>query len=229
MKFLSERAVNKLIREKKLVKDEKLTLSFQERAKRFSKKTECYFIPESDSYLKVDEHISSKSGLLFSSLEEIDNFISELDELSESIKKGIIFKHDCSEERFPYKYDFIEKIPALLNSLASRFFKKNSSKDLEFSKIEMDLLTKKLRRLGKTRCQKSDIFPLVIAYLGEYVRCHREGVEWRMCEEDDYNGGTVYYPYLVSPDGTEWHMVHGFSSMLVDKPLDLRFAFRHEK
>lgn len=71
-------------------------------------------------------------------------------------------------ENFPYQENFINEVPHLVNQLAERFTISDSLLDNSLKSLRH--VDKAIKRIGQLESLKEDIFPLLIAYVGEVIK-----------------------------------------------------------
>jgi hypothetical protein len=98
--------------------------------------------------------------------------------------------------QLPQGEGFPADVPRLIDELATTF---GLPRDKLDNTIEsLTLVDRAVRRRGPTRCMEPDIYPLLIAYVGEVMR-QRTGGEWRMKLAQD---GETWEPWIVAGQET---------------------------
>lgn len=97
------------------------------------------------------------------------------------------------EGRFPYDASFPEEVPRLVNVLAVVLGVERSA--LDMTERSLDLVEDTVRRIGYEKFLSEDLFPALVAYVGEVIRNATEG-RWHM-----ERAGDVWEPWIRGRDG----------------------------
>jgi hypothetical protein len=126
-------------------------------------------------------------------------------------------------DRFLYGEDFPAHVPELVETLATRF--KIPRAELDYSRDSLAKIDAKAKRAGRRKCLEADLFPAIVAYVGEVMKAATEG-EWRMRWIQQFSlwepwvvaNGRFYDPFLFFfdednllwfADGTHVELVMG--------------------
>lgn len=115
---------------------------------------------------------------------------------------------------FPQQEHFIDAMPELLRALPGYLGLDPAT--LRFSEASLDLVDGAVSRLGQERVLTPDIFPSVLAYVGEVIR-RAVGGRWEMRREA--NG--EWEPWITAPGGTECAMFLIYKGILEEEPATL--------
>jgi hypothetical protein len=110
----------------------------------------------------------------------------------------------------PQQEHFIDAIPELLRALPGLLDLDPAA--LDFSEASLGPVDVAVRRLGQHRVLTAEIFPSVLAYVGEVIR-RGVGGRWelRRDENDEWD------PWVVAPDGRECPMLRIYKGLLEEE------------
>jgi hypothetical protein len=105
-------------------------------------------------------------------------------------------------ERFPSEVDaLVAKLPQLLRIDVSV---------LDFSEDSLDVIDSAIRRLGSERLLTGDVFPSFVAYVGEVIRRHVNGV-WELSAPRE---GMLSAPDVVDVTGKRYSVLRIYKQLL---------------
>lgn len=104
--------------------------------------------------------------------------------------------HHMLEGHFLYGEDFPQHVPALLDQIPALF--KVPREALDHSWESLDLLTRKVKHLGRKRALEPQYFAPIVAYIGECIRVQVKG-EWLMVQSWQHQA--IWEPCVRGKDG----------------------------
>jgi hypothetical protein len=111
----------------------------------------------------------------------------------------------------PQQEHFIDAMPELLRALPGLLDLDPVA--LDFNEASLGLVDVAVRRLGQQRVLTAEIFPSVLAYVGEVIR-RAVGGRWEM-RRDEKND--EWDPWVVAPDGRECPMLRIYKGILEEE------------
>ncbi len=116
----------------------------------------------------------------------------------------------------PQGKNFINEVPKLIDDLAVKL--SISPEKLDGSEASLGKVEWAVKRLGKRNCLEPEIFPGLLAYIGEVNRQLTEA-EWEMRLSND---GETWEPWLLTSRGRYYEFFIELYKQLYDEPLRLR-------
>lgn len=180
-KLLSRKQIRELFEQQEWTLDEDLS----EQVSKFS-----------SIYTSIDRRVlilfNDQKGRLYPSLTEFLYFLEQGKAIQTAGPQHIL------KGRFPYGQDFLEHVPRLVDALAVKFRLPRETLDLTVASLEV--IDQKIRRYGKRKALEADVYPLLVAYVGEVMRHNTRGRwEMRQYKEDE----TIWEPWVIDPEGLE--------------------------
>ncbi len=140
-----------------------------------------------------------KGALLYDSL---DNYLAQYQFRSRHILTRLL----------PQQNQFIVAIPQLCNQLSTKF--SIPQQKLDKTQASLSYVELAIKRYGKGKCLSPEIFPHLLAYIGEVIRQKTEGIwEMKLTEEE------IWEPWIVAPDGRKYEIFIDLHRQLSDEPL----------
>jgi hypothetical protein len=125
----------------------------------------------------------------------------------ERIKQG----YSPMQEMLPQGEGFAAAVPELLRDAPARLGIDAAA--LDFSVESVAFADKAVRRLGRTKASSPEVFPSLLAYIGEVVRRRvADGRRWEMRLGDD---GRTWEPWIVDTRGNHFPVL-GINVQLSD-------------
>jgi hypothetical protein len=184
---LSKKQVKKILEEFQWTKDQELS------QKLYYNIFDVYVL-ENGKVLIVDTQTGT--GREHDSKDELENRYNSLAQKAEQ-QKG---NEHILAENFPYQENFIAAIPTLVDQLAERL--SIPRKTLDNSLASLRNVDKAIKKIGQLECLKEDIFPSLIAYVGEVIKQRTEG-HWQM-RSVSLRNITVWEPLVIGKDRKEY-------------------------
>jgi len=162
-KHISAKAARELLEDKEWLLDEELWNST-----RYDTQSLTAIYKHTDGRILVvwGRGMKGKADL-FTSPSMYLSFMDYIKRLSESKPEHIL------KDILLYEREFTAHIPKLVLTLAMTT--KTDTELLDFSDDSLDLLTKKIRRLGGEKCLQPELFSSLVAYLSQAMRYRLQG------------------------------------------------------
>lgn len=183
---LSKKQVRQILENNQWIKDVELSKKFW---------SEVYRL-ENGKILIVDSY--NGTGKEFT-----DDFVKHLEDSYDSVSKKAEYQKGNEHilaDNFPYQENFITDVSNLVNQLAERFFISRSLLDNSLKSLRY--IDTAIKRIGQLECLKEEIFPLLIAYVGEVIKQQTQG-HWQMrCVT--LRSIVIWEPLIIVKNGREF-------------------------
>ncbi|BAY56572.1 hypothetical protein NIES2135_34060 [Leptolyngbya boryana NIES-2135] len=143
-----------------------------------------------------------KGALLYSSLE---CYQAQYEFRSKHMLAGLL----------PQQNKFIEAIPKLCTKLGTQLA--IPEQYLDKSEASLKHVEWAIKRHGKRNCLNSEVFPSLLAYIGEVI-CHETHISWKM----NLREGEIWEPWLVASDGCKYEFFVDLYKQLDSEALQIR-------
>jgi hypothetical protein len=115
----------------------------------------------------------------------------------------------------PQGESFAAAVPELLLEAPARLTVEDASA-LDFSMQSLALVDAAVRRLGRTKALSAEVFPWLVAYVGEVIRREvAQAGRWEMRLEED---GLTWGPYIVDARGNLFPVLRFYKDLLEHGP-----------
>lgn len=135
---------------------------------------------------------------------------------SEAAYRKLLQPQHLLQASMPQQEHFIQEIPQLLEALPGRL--SMAPEKLDFTPASVGKLEWAVKRFGKMDCVAPEIFPCLLAYLGE-ILCRTTGAHWqlRLSVQD----GRTWEPWIVMPSGHSCQFFTELYDQLYEGPIAL--------
>ena len=125
-----------------------------------------------------------------------------------AVVKAALERKDPLTELLPNPERFRTDVPTMVGELPTLLGIKSES--LDYSEKSLDAVDRAIRRLGSERFMSGEVFPSLIAYVGEVIRRHVRGV-WEIRSTSD---GARLEPEIVEITGGRHQLLPIYKELL---------------
>jgi hypothetical protein len=151
-------------------------------------------------------------GRIYESREELLTFVREGRE-----RAG----RDLVKEALPQQQRFVAQLEQLLQAVPDRLGIEAGA--LDYSEKSLAQIDRAIKKLGIERALTSDIFPVVVAYVGEVIRRALDG-RWEVREESRRG---CWEPWITAPGGYECMLTRLYKEVMEGTASTRAFADVH--